>query len=411
MRKTKLTLKKTRIRGKTFWQVIAPKLGGGRTRETFKLKEEAQTCLELKKVQLANYGAAAASMGEKLRGDALAAAEVLKPHGRTLLDAARFLSKHLLKTSGGIPLKQGLELLLLDREKPRYSVVYRKSLKHRLEPFVKNFPEDKTTRQVTPADVESFLKELHELGRAPATIESYRKEIFTLFSFLEERGHCGQNPAKLIKRDQITTRIEVLTPAQCERLLKACDELTLPSIALGMFCGLRSSELARLDWAKVNLTEKIVIIDPTVARKTRSRRVVPISENCVQWLTPYAKESGPIQPKSFRNLRDCVRVKAGFKPSYDKRDFAELQSLMCEAKKNKVKLQPWPQNCLRHSAISYALAESRDESKVASWAGNSPAMIKQHYDSQAMPSAAKAFFAICPNTLSKVVDIGAAIAA
>jgi integrase len=270
MRKTKLTIKKTRIRGKAFWQVIAPKLGGGRTRETFKLKVEAETCLELKKVQLANYGAAAASMGEKLRGDALAAAEVLKPHGRTLLDAAKFLSNHLLKTFGGIPLKEGLQLLLLDREKPRYSVVYRKSLKHRLDPFVKSFPEDKTTRQVTPADVEAFLDELLQIGRSPGTLESYRKDIFTLFSFLHQRGHCGENPARLIKKDQIATRIEVLSPAQCERLLKACDERTLPSIGLGMFCGLRSSELGRLDWSNVNLTEKVVIIDPAVARKTRS---------------------------------------------------------------------------------------------------------------------------------------------
>ena len=396
MRKTNLSLKKIKVGGDSFWQVTTPKVGGGRQRRTFKLKKDAETFLELSKVQLANFGAAGASMNERLRGDALAAAEVLKPFGHSLLDAARFYAKHLLKTTGGIPLAEGLRLLLLDRDKPRYSTLYRKSLEHRLNPFVESFPPDKTTRQLTPADVEDFLGGLQSLGRAAGTLESYRKDIFTLFSFLQKRGHCAENPAKMIKVDEISYRIEILTPEQCARLLFACDEKTLPSIALGMFCGLRSSEVARLDWSRVNLEEKIVVLDPTVARKTRSRRVVPIPANCVEWLLPYAKKSGPVEPKSFRNLRDCVRVKAGFVPSYEKRQFEGLQTLLRDAKMNKVKLQEWPQNCLRHSAISYALAESRDESKVASWAGNSPAMIKQHYDSQAMPSAAKAFYAILP---------------
>jgi integrase len=411
MRKTKLALKKIKNKAGISWQVVFPKPGKGRDRKTFKSRIDAQTFFEQKKVELANFGAAGASMSEKLRGDALAAAEVLKSHGSTLLDAAKFYVNHLLKTSGGIPLKQGLDLLLLDREKPMFSPIYRKSLKHRLNPFVKNFPEDKSTRQVTPADVETFLNQLQSIGRAPATIESYRKEIFTLFSFLKDRGHCGENPASLIKRDQIVTRIEILTPTQCARLLDACDEKTLPSIALGMFCGLRSSELERLDWSRVNLVEKVVVIDPTVARKTGARRVVPIPENCVEWLLPFAKEAGAVQPKCFRNLRDCTRVRAGFSPSYAKRDFIELQRLLKVAKHNEVKLQPWPQNCLRHSAISYALAKSRDESKVASWAGNSPAMIKQHYDSQAMPSAAKAFYEIRPQLPDNVEQVGFSAAA
>ena len=45
-----------------------------------------------------------------------------------------------------------------------------------------------------------------------------------------------------------------------------------------MFCGLRSSEIERLNWNKVNLVEKVIVLDAAVARKTGSRRVVPIHE-------------------------------------------------------------------------------------------------------------------------------------
>jgi integrase len=171
-----------------------------------------------------------------------------------------------------------------------------------------------------------------------------------------------------------------------------------------MFCGLRASEIERLDWKKINLTEKQIVIDSSVAKKTGSRRVVPIPEACVQWLTPYAKESGPVHPQKFLDLFDTVRIEAGFRPS-NTRLHRRLEKQRKEANPKSRPFTPWPSNCLRHTAISYALAESRDESKVASWAGNSPAMIKKHYDSQAMPSGAKAFYSILPQMPHNVIGI------
>ena len=413
---SRITKSKTRVKrsggGRViYWRVYTPKPGGGRNRRFFPTEVEADTYIEQQSIQLANYGTAGASMDERLRGDALAAAEVLKPLGYSLLDAARHFAQHIKTSTGGIALCEAKRLLLKDREHPRYSPVYHKSLARRLKPFVESFPADKTTRQVTPADVEAFLDRLHKLKRSLGTLESYRKDIFTLFSFAQERGHCSENPAKRIKRDEFQYKIGILTPEQCSQLLAACDDETLPSIAIGMYCGLRTSELTRLDWSNVNLSEGIIIADIAVARKTRSRRVIPIPEACREWLRSHVKESGPVQPKSFRNRRDCVRVRAGFAPSYVKREFEELQNLLKEAKSRKVQLQAWPQNCLRHTAISYALAESRDESKVASWAGNSPSMIKKHYDSQALPSAAAKFYAIRPETPRNVIRIRKAKAA
>jgi integrase len=410
---SKLTATISRPGGKSelWWKVTTPRPGGGRTRRFFQTEQEADTYIEQQSIQLANYGTAGAAMDDRLRVAAVRAQEILQPLGLDLVEAARHYASHIQSTMGGIPLTEAAHLLLKDREKPRYSPVYRKNLESRVTRFVQSFPEGKTTRQVSPDDVETFLDGLHQIGRSAGTMESYRKEIFTLFSFALERGYCSENPAKRIKRDEIQYRVEILTPQQCAKLLEACDAETLPSVAIGMFCGLRTSELARLDWSKVNLSEQIVVVDSSVARKTGARRVVPMPEACKEWLTPYAKPDGAVQPSDFRNTFDRVRVRAGFKPSFSDRKDTALQELLTDAKRRKVKLLPWPSNCLRHSAISFGMADCGDPGKVSGWAGNSPAMIRRHYDAQATPSAARAFYAIRPETPGNVLPMGKAKAA
>jgi len=409
MKTTKLSKKKVKIRNRqgkhaVFWKVISPKLGGGSIRRFFKDEAEADIHMELQQIQITNHGAAGASMNEKLRGAALRAQEILEPLGLDLVTAAKFYADHISSRKGGIPLSKAVELLKKSREGDAYSEIYRKSLTHRLKHFVAAFPE-KSTTEISKAEIATFLQ---EKCKTSETRKSYRRTIKTLYSYLiENQNHTidpvpEQEKGKAVKESKWS--VEILTPQECSRLLHSADEATLPSLAIGMFCGLRASEIERLDWKKINLTEKQIVIDSSVAKKTGSRRVVPIPEACVQWLTPYAKESGPVHPQKFLDLFDTVRIEAGFRPS-NTRLHRRLEKQRKEANPKSRPLTPWPSNCLRHTAISYALAESRDESKVASWAGNSPAMIKKHYDSQAMPSGAKAFYSILPQMPHNVIGI------
>jgi hypothetical protein len=63
----------------------------------------------------------------------------------------------------------------------------------------------------------------------------------------------------------------------------------------------------------------------------------------------------------------------------------------------------WKQNALRHSFISYRLAEIQDVNRVALEAGNSPQMIFRHYRELATPNQAKTWFAIVPLDAKNVV--------
>ena len=398
--KLKATIKRPGKKQKeVWWKVTTPKPGGGRNRRFFQTEADADTYIEQQSIQLANHGTAGASMNERLRADAITAEEILSPLGLSIVDAARHYAKFIKDQTGGTLLAKASEMLLKDREHGDYSATYRKNLGHFLKHFVEAFP-DKTTTSINKDEIRTFLR---ERCKALESRKSYRRAIKTLFSYLIKNHNHSVDPVPDLEKSKGTNdtkySVEILTPEACSRLLLAADELTLPSLAIGMFCGLRASEIERLSWSKVNISEGIIIIDASVALKTGSRRVIPIPEACKQWLTPYAKTEGAVHPNKFLELFDPVRIAAGFRPSN-----ARLHLRLAEQrKKAKAKpLEPWPSNCLRHSAISYALAESRDESKVASWAGNSPSMIKKHYDAQATPSAAKAFYGIRPETPENV---------
>ena len=70
-------------------------------------------------------------------------------------------------------------------------------------------------------------------------------------------------------------------------------------------------------------------------------------------------------------------------------------------------LRSWPDNALRHSAISYRLALNRDLSRIALESGNSPAIVQRHYLELVKPDTAKKFFSIMPTEAANVVRISA----
>jgi integrase len=427
MKTAKLSKRKVKIlrpngKRETYWKVITPRQGGGSSRRFFKEESEANTFMDQQQTQLANYGTAGANLDEKLRGRAIAADEILKPHGLDLLDAAKHYRDFVLSQRGGLPLADAVDRFKRSRgiipegEQPKrktgeakpldkspYSPIYRKALSHRLKRFLEAFP-DKTTRQVTSSDIDAFLSDCGGIE----SVKGFRNTIKAFYNFMIEEGQCEKNPVRKGKTDEVAYSVEILSPEQCAKLLHACNSDTLPSVAIAMFAGLRSSEIERLNWNRVTLNESVIILDSAVARKTGSRRVVPIHPTLAKWLQPYAKQEGAVQPGDFRKQFDRARVIAGFKPSFSKRKDDELQGLLKAAKEQREKLTPWPSNSLRHTAISYAMADCRDHSKIASWAGNSPSVIKRHYDAQATPSAAVKFYAIIPDTSEKVIDISKA---
>lgn len=64
-------------------------------------------------------------------------------------------------------------------------------------------------------------------------------------------------------------------------------------MAIGAFCGLRTSELGRLDWRAVDLASGFIRIEAKIAT-TATRRLIPIPDNLRAWLMPIAKGQGVV---------------------------------------------------------------------------------------------------------------------
>ena len=145
---------------------------------------------------------------------------------------------------------------------------------------------------------------------------------------------------------------------------------------------IRHAELGKTDWKAVDLTQKVLTVDNDIA-KTKARRVMSIPDNVVKILEKCKKQEGRILLKNYPTLFDKAKIAAGFFPT--NKAAHDLSGK---------KLAKWPKNVLRHSAISYTLAQNGDIYKTATSAGNSPAIVQEHYLQLVKPNDAAAYFAI-----------------
>jgi hypothetical protein len=108
---------------------------------------------------------------------------------------------------------------------------------------------------------------------------------------------------------------------------------------------------------------------------------VPVADNLAKWLAIAQRSQERVWPHSKGHfIREIARA----------------------TRESRLR---WKCNGLRHSFISYRLAEIQDVNRVALEAGNSPQMIFRHYRELATPEQAKTWFAIAPKTAANVVPI------
>ena len=176
------------------------------------------------------------------------------------------------------------------------------------------------------------------LGVGAVSSNNFSRVVASLFAFGLKRGWCADNPAIALEPaktsrgkggERRTSRI--LTPEQTATLLNNAPADCIAPLAIGAFCGLRRSELERLDWSTVRLSKKEVEVE--FGKTGAAHRFVPIHDNLGAWLAPFVRADGPVCPPNWRKRFDAAREAAG---------------LGGEA---------WPDNALRHGFASYHAAK------------------------------------------------------
>ena len=339
------------------------------------------TAAAMRNADAASYGRAKELIrptGASLEVAAATYAKIFEIVGDAGIEAAQFYKRHRVDQVTRKRVADVVAELIAAKEARGKSARYIGDLRARLTRFAETFAVDIST--VTTADVQRWLD---GLKLAPQTAKNFRTVLYTLFAFAESRGYIfkGGNPVEGTEHISANDgNIEIFTPNEIAGLLKTATREFLPVIALGAFAGLRAAEIERLEWNDIDLAGSFIHVAADKA-KTRSRRLVPIVPNLAQWLAPYANHTGKIWKRTANDLRDvrAITVKAAG--------------------------VAWKDNGLRHSFISYRLADIQDAAKVALEAGNSPNTIFKHYRELVKPSAAKAWFGITPEMPANVTAL------
>jgi integrase len=143
----------------------------------------------------------------------------------------------------------------------------------------------------------------------------------------------------------------------------------LPLLVLGAFAGMRTAEVQRQLWNDIHLEAGQIEVTAEKGN-TAQNRLIPIQPNLAAWLK-----------RCKRTGETCC-------------DYGRVPDAL--ARLSQRAEVEWKHNGLRHSYISYRVAQTQDVPKVALEAGNSERMIFKHYRKPLPGGAAEKWFAIAP---------------
>jgi integrase len=359
------------------------RVNGKRERKFFKTRAEADTYAEQQRTARENMGTAAFSIDDALRHDAITAKQILAPFKATLTEAAKYFVKHA-RPKGGTKSMIDLVTEMLDSRRKlgrRPSTVA--DYKFVFNRFNRSYGE-RMAHDVHAQDVEHWLD---GNTKSLATRRIYMKFLNTLFAYALKRGYVAMNPMEGLEMPQVLLKPPaIFTVEQAISLLQAVVERPelelLPYISIGLFAGLRPTEMTRLEWSHIRLDQRVILVNAD-ASKTSQKRFVDISDNLFAWLTPIARESGSLTPRSLP-----VRVREAWRKTKEYEHG---------------KIENWPQDGMRHSFASYHLAQHKNAPLTSLQMGHtSPQMLFNHYRNLVLAADADRFWKIMPKAVAEV---------
>lgn len=250
--------------------------------------------------------------------------------------------------------------------------------------------------EITAPLLQAYLDKLN--GAARTKLNHWR-HIITFFRWGVKR--------KLVPRDMLEElesiekpkpvggEVGVFTPAQLSEMLEAV-RIYRPDliawVAVAAFCGLRTAEILRLDWSKVNIEKRHVEVTADMA-KTASRRLTPLCDAAITWLQMVPSREGPVSPYSEENKALAAIMQSVGKLRKERE--RERASAVGEQPKPVDKFK-WVRNGMRHSFCTYRLEVIQDAAKVSLEAGNSTTMLFRNYRELSTKQEADAWFGVMP---------------
>lgn len=269
--------------------------------------------------------------------------------------------------------------------------------------LTKRFPEfaERLLCDINKDCVESTLE-----GLLPSSFNLALREIRAVFNYGIRENWCSENPAlKVETLDEDAPKVAILTAKQIRRLFTAALRLhpeLVPLLAIETFAGVRPVEASKVTWKDLDREDaknQLLHIRSEVA-KTRKERFIVLHPQCAAWLDWHRQRGGavegflcPIRGEE-RPPRKNQRKKFG-------REGADVPTALRDALREireRAKVTPWPQDCLRHTFASVAIKSGwRDKGGTCSDLGHTiESTLEKHYRRDMRKSAAEAILMVAP---------------
>lgn len=373
------------------WQVNVPASvseTGKRERHYFDTRDKAKEHTQALREKFLEHGGQAAAIKPSLAEAAVAAEALLAPWGASLIEAARSYVAEQERLAASKILSDATALWIVSCEGLRGRTLggYEQTRK-RLDAALGK-------RVLAGITAEELQAAACPLGSTGAHLAGHFRNARAFWLWAAKRGWCDGATFKRVEAPRVKKdgEIVILTPKDAAALLSVAEThypQAVASYALQLFAGIRAEELTKLE--AYHVKAEGIDIAATVAKKGRRRHITP-SPVLAAWLARY-----PFAPCSnWRRVDMACRRLAGWKVESEflqkKKDAGEIEKLP------KTPRGAWPQNALRHSHASYAVAAGVPLEALLFEFGHtgSANLLRSNYVGKASKAAALEYFAIRP---------------
>jgi len=335
-RKTEITPKWPKIRTRrrqngssSFMVDSGGSINGKRIQRTFPTRDAAESYAAHLRAVHANSGNSAFKITDHQREDAAAALDALvKADCRevSLHDAVKFYVLHHRPAGGNITLENVREKFLENRQQAGLRPRSLHDLETRTAQFIRHIGGTVDIKTITTAQVADYIQ---RPGISAQSAKNDWTVLHSLFQFAKHPRHfkgkatpktapltgwIAANPLADIPKpcfqgEQMPTLIDLDAAARLLAAAHASRESDglLAYVVLGLFAGLRPSEILNLDWNDIELTGEHPLVNIRRSKTRAGIRNVDLSPLAVEWLSHCPNQSGPVAKRiSAADGRACL---------------------------------------------------------------------------------------------------------
>lgn len=376
--------------GKEYTQYIVDlgKINGKRERYSFSTKEKAQEWLRTYKRQQTKYGSLTTALTPTQFALAAEAFQKLAKGGLNdtcLADAVELFLERNKAAVESISFGEAYRLYVSTFDASQQKA-HLDTIRATVGKVLQFYGEDYAIDLFTPNEIEKYFGQL-EKSKSPKTYNNALNYTKSFFNWCVTRKHIKTNPVELttkriaykdpefIKVEDLRGILRLLDTNAVEDLTPHDRHALINFITLSFFCGIRTSEIARLTPDAIHPEDErpyVRISTTKGAARGIKGRIVDLEPNAAEWLKKY-----PFV-KMGEQTMDKVRAR-----------LKKLKTADC--------FSPiFVQNVGRHSYITYHTAKYRDYARTEAYVGTSAGMRTKHYQGLATTASGEAYFSVFP---------------